>query len=255
MSNATKLLYMDIETEPLLSWTWGTWQQDVIRVEKEWGILCFAYSWDGGPVKVVARPDFPDHYAKDPDSDLKVCEVLWGLLDEAQIACGHNIDQFDLPKSRARFAANGLAPHSPVQTIDTLKIAKRMFKFTSNRLGEIGPLLGLGEKKDTGGFQLWIDVMRGDEKAWRKMKSYCAQDVRLLIAVLEALRPWMETGLPSMSILTGDLDACPKCGEKPLTKQGFKYTKVSKFQQWRCVTNGCWSRSRLAERDEKPQLV
>lgn len=42
--NGPKILLLDIETSPLLSYTWGIWQQDVPlnMIEKDWGVLSWS---------------------------------------------------------------------------------------------------------------------------------------------------------------------------------------------------------------------
>ena len=61
-----KILIVDIETTPLTSYTWGIYEQNVIKVVKDWKILCFAYKWLGEKnTEVVSLPEFTKRYAKD----------------------------------------------------------------------------------------------------------------------------------------------------------------------------------------------
>ena len=127
-----KILFFDIETAPNMSYVWGQWQQDVIDHVQEWYILCFSYKWEGEKkTHVVSLNDF-DLYSKDLENDLNVVQKLWELLDEADIVIGHNSDAFDIKKANARFAYHDLGPPSHYQTVDTLKMARRHFKFNSN---------------------------------------------------------------------------------------------------------------------------
>ena len=129
-----KILFFDIETAPNMSYVWGQWQQDVIDHVQEWYILCFSYKWEGQKkTQVVSLNDF-DLYSEDLENDLNVVHKLWELLDEADIVIGNNSVAFDIKKANARFAYHNLGPTRHYQTVDTLKIARRYFKFNSNSI-------------------------------------------------------------------------------------------------------------------------
>ena len=74
------------------------------------------------------------------------------MFDEADVVIAHNGDKFDMRKANARFGH--YEPPMPVQQVDTLKVARKYFKFESNKLGDLGEHLGLGNKEVTGGFAL-----------------------------------------------------------------------------------------------------
>ena len=60
-----KILLIDLENTPILSYNWGLWEQNAIEVKEDWYILCFAYKWLGEKkTRVVALPDFKE-YKKD----------------------------------------------------------------------------------------------------------------------------------------------------------------------------------------------
>ena len=90
--------------------------------------------------QVVAVKDF-ELYNKDPENDLHVIQKLWDLFQEADVVIGHNSDAFDIKKANSRFAYHNLGPTSHYQSVDTLKIARRHFKFNSNKLGHLGETL------------------------------------------------------------------------------------------------------------------
>ncbi len=250
----TKILYYDIETAPNLAYVWGQYQQDVIAHEREWYMMCVSYRWEHQKrTHVCAMVDFPEAYMKDPENDYHVVKKLWELIDEADIVIAHNGDKFDMRKANARFVKHGLGPASPVKSVDTLKVARRYFMFNSNRLNHVGQHLGLGQKVDTGGFQTWAGCMRGDMKAWKTMIKYARQDVDLLRDVYLALRPWMKNH-PNLNIHTKE-HACPTCGSYNLQRRGYKTTQTTSYQQWQCNDCRSYSRSRLAEKTEKPSIV
>jgi len=170
---------------------------------------------------------------------------------------GHNGDKFDVKKTNARFIAHGMNPPSPYKTIDTLKVARRFFKFDSNKLDQLGRYLKLGRKVETGGIQLWFGCMSGKMSAWNKMVKYNKQDVQLLEDVYLKLRPWMSNH-PNLNKYMETAHNCPACGSHDLQRRGTDGTvgNVNLYQRWRC--NDCykWSRSRMAEKEvTKPQIV
>jgi DNA polymerase elongation subunit (family B) len=234
-----KILLLDIETSPNLGYVWGKWQQDVIDFEKQWHLLSFAWKWYGESKKtfVLGLPDF-ESYRKNKESDAQLAYHLWGLFDEADVIVAHNGDAFDIPKCNSRFIAAGLKPPAPYKTIDTWKIAKARFGFTSNKLNDLGKELRVGEKVQTGGFSTWAGCMRGDKDSWKLMKKYNAQDVDLLEKVYEKLAPWAKT-LPNLNAIT-EGDACPHCQGK-VQKRGYEATLTGKKQRYHCQKCGRWS--------------
>lgn len=242
-----RILFFDIETAPNLSYVWGHYQQDVIAHEREWYVLCVGYMWLGDKrAKVLALPDY-EGYEKDPENDKALAQEVWDLLDEADIVIAHNGDKFDVKKMNARFLAHGLGPPSSYKTVDTLKGARRAFKLNSNRLGDLGAFLGVGEKQKTDGFQTWAGCMRGDEKAWGTMTRYCRQDVELLGRVYLKLLPWLGSH-PNLNVYPGEpKDRCPRCGSAKRQRRGYAISRTMRYIRYQC--NGCkgYYRERLGE--------
>lgn len=240
-----KILLYDIETSPLLSYVWGLWQQDVLKVEADWYMLCFAAKWLGKrKIITSALSDYP-LYKKNKENDREVIKALWKLLDEADIVIAHNGDRFDIRKSNARFIAHGLGPPSPYITIDTLKIARKYFKFDSNKLDELGRHLKIGRKVHTGGMKLWFDCMSGDLTAWRKMIRYNKQDVRLLQDVYLKLRPWHENH-PSTNGINDEERRCTVCQSTNIHSRGKKQVAsgLSYYKRYKCMDCGKWLKGR-----------
>ena len=138
--------------------------------------------------------------------------------------------------------------------MDTLKLARRYFKFNSNRLGHLGEHLGLGGKEVTGGFQTWEGCMKGDPKAWKLMKKYAKQDVDLLVDVYERLRPWA-TNHPNRNVIDGTSYACPTCGSNKLQKRGKRRTRTMVYQTLQCTRCRSYCRERLALPVDRVEVV
>lgn len=232
-----KILLFDIETSPIISYNWGIWEQNALEVKEEWYILCFAYKWLGqNTVNVVALPDFRG-YKKDKKNDFELIKKLHALFEEAEIIIAHNGDQFDIKKSNARFIFHGLEPPHNYKTIDTLKLARRYFKFDSNKLDYLGQYLKLGRKLPHTGKHLWFGCMDGDMKSWELMKRYNKQDIVLLEKVYKKLRGWAKTGV-NMNIVFGGLVNCPRCHSEHIKKDGFNYGASSIHQTYKCMVCG-----------------
>lgn len=249
-SKKPRILIVDIETAPLLNWCWGVWEVNAIKVEKDWYMLAFSAKWLGeNKTYVYALPDFKEQYKKNPESDKELVHKLWDFLDEADMVIGHNSDKFDIKKSNTRFIANHLMPPSPYIQIDTLKIAKKHFAFTSNKLGDLAEKLGLRGKLETGGFELWLGCIRGDKKAWATMKAYNKQDVVVTEQVYERLKGWHATH-PNVAMFTRRGMTCKNCGSNKMQKRGVRRLVTGWKEVFACADCGASSRGELIKQKD-----
>ena len=254
-SNKAKILLYDIETAPNMVYTWGVYEQNALEVIRPWYILCFAYKWlDEPTTKVVSLTDFPKDYKNNHENDYNVVKALHDLFNEADVIIAHNGNNFDQKKVSARFLVHNFEPPINYRQIDTLKEARKHFKFDSNKLNDLGVILGVGEKVPTGGFQLWKDCMAGEPSAWNKMKKYNKQDVVLLEKVYKKLRPWIANH-PNVSTLNGLTNGCPKCGSTHLQKRGIKRNKTTSYQTYQCQSCRGYCRSRTNMKTQLPIYV
>lgn len=240
MRGDAKILFLDIENTPNLGWVWDKWQQDVIKYEREWNLLCFAWKWKGQKkVQCLALPDFIS-YEKDQNDDFYLTKALRELLDEADVVVAHNGKEFDVRKTNARILKHGLLPPSPYRVVDTKVIAKHVFKLNSNSLKDIAIYLDLDKKMDPGGYGLWERCMKGDPKAWAKMKKYNKQDVVVLEQVYERLLPW-DAYHPNITLGSGVGLRCPGCGSFDVERRGWRTLKSWRAQRFVCKSCGKWS--------------
>lgn len=243
MTDTPKTLFIDIETFPLVVNTWGLWQQNVINTLR-WSTICAcSWKWKDGKQTTKALPDYKG-YKPGAVNDEKLVNELWELLDEADIVVAHNGDDFDIKKMNARFVKYGLTPPTPYKTVDTKKVAKRLFRFDSASLNNICSYLGIGKKMSTGGFELWEGCLAGDTKSWEKMKKYNAHDVRLLEEVYDRMLPWMNDH-PNKGLWRPN--SCPKCGSDRLQSRGLARTITRNYRRFQCMDCGGWSRSTQSE--------
>jgi uncharacterized protein YprB with RNaseH-like and TPR domain len=237
--DTAKILYIDIETAPSLGWVWAKWQTNVIDFKADWYILSVAWKWGHqDKVHVLGLNDFAG-YKRHKENDKSLVKKIWSLLDEADVIVAHNGDEFDLPKINTRFLTHELSPTSPYKTVDTLKIARKVFKFDSNKLDDLGRYLGIGRKLPHTGFNLWQGCMLGDKDAWTKMKQYNMHDVELLSEVYSLMRAWDKNHPQINQGLTAN-EACPTCSSKNVQRRGFSYTLLRKKQRYQCLNCRRW---------------
>jgi ribosomal protein S27AE len=230
-----KILAWDVETSPIVGAVWGLWEQNLSHhhILEDWNLLTVAWKWIGKS-KVEAAAVSP----KSPTNDKELVKRVHAVLSEADVLVAHNGDKFDLKKFNARAIFNGLAPLPPITTIDTLKVAKSVFAFTSNRLDYLGHFLGVGRKMETGGLNLWLKVMKGDKDALAKMVKYNKVDVEVLEGVYQKLRPYMRNH-PNEG-LTSKVECCPTCGSEKFAKSGVRHTRTRSYQRYQCGSCQSW---------------
>lgn len=249
-----KILLWDIENTPALGYSWQKYDTNIISFKEDWYILSFAYKWLGQKTThVVGLNDFPN-YKRNKRDDKQLCLVLRDLLDEADVTIAHNGDAFDMRKANARFLINGIDLPSPSRQIDTLRIARRVAMFTSNKLGDLGESLGLGGKADTGGFETWLGCMEGSERAWKILKKYNKADVDLLEKVYYKLRPWAPAH-PNLSLMAEMPDSCPRCGVPGQMWRRGKRPQMTRIQErFQCqACRGYSTGTRTLTADEAPR--
>lgn len=251
-----KILLLDIETLPNIAYIWKLYEETTHTgmIEKDWHLACWCAKWlDKKEIMSSSIIDFKN-YKKNPENDKSCLEKLWKLLDEADIVIAHNGARFDIPKINTRFIKNGMTPPSPYKILDTLKSARFYFGFTSNRLNDLGQFLEVGQKVDTGGFQLWKRCMKGEKKAFQEMVKYCKQDVLLLEAVYKKLRPYINNH-PSVTVTEdSSVFQCPKCGSNKMQRRGVAHTNVATYRRYSCNDCGAWSRGKENIRNNKLEL-
>lgn len=244
--NKARILLYDLETSPNLAYVWGKYEQDVLSFKNESEILSVAWKWlDEKKVNVVTRADFKDK------TDRSICEVIWNLLDEADIVVGHNSIEFDNKKANARFAAHQMPPPSGYLNVDTRRVAKSVFKFNSNKLDDLCKHLNIGSKAKTGGFSLWLECMAGSKKAFKTMGEYNKQDVVLLEKIYLYFLPWINNH-PNVALINLRPKACTRCGSDSFKSKGVRYTKTRIYRTYRCNDcHGVFSDTKSEKIEEK----
>lgn len=232
-----KIAFFDIENSPSLTWTWENYDTNVIRTERDWHLISFAVKWaHEDKVKVYALPDFPG-YKKNKNCDKALCRQLWDIFNEADILVAHNSD-FDIKKSNARFLVHGFKPPSPYKSICTLKMARRCYKFNSNKLDDLARSLKVGAKLPTTGKDLWFGCLAGNPQSWAHMRKYNAMDVEILEKVYQRMKPYAPNH-PNLNLFDGN-DGCPTCKSTNVQRRGFMVKLTTRRQRFHCQGCGHW---------------
>jgi hypothetical protein len=261
-----KVLFFDVETSALETKErkWGLWDERPIKreVTKDYQILTVAWHWYGEMrrgkhvVYVIGQDDLPGYVPGQID-DLELLREFHKVISEAQYVVAHNGDTFDMKKLRARMVLKGLPPFPAPKQYDTLKAAKRVGKFTSNRLGDLARDFGVDEKGDPGGFETWEGCENGDPKSWRHMKRYNKADIPPMIGVYDRLTPW-DKQAPDLNVLADMPDACTRCLGRVFELRGLTIpTKTgTRRQRYQCKAVNCgkWLQGRNIIRSDV-QLV
>ena len=251
-----KILTLDIENAPMLSYHWQLWDQSIhqpMRIENNRSyMMSVAAKW--------LHSDEVFYFETRNEDDSAITAAIIKLVDEADIVVGHNAQKFDMKKINAYAILNGIEPPSPYRVVDTMLIAKKHFAFERNTLDYLSHVLCTSQKsshKKFNGFELWSECIKGNEEAWEEMKHYNIQDVKVTEELYLILRPWAK-GHPSV-VTTSDstVHRCTSCGSKDIHEDGYSVTNVSKFKRYKCNNCNSFSRARknLLSKDAREALL
>lgn len=228
-----KTLLIDIETFPLKGYAWGT--KDVYiannQVISPPGVLSFAAEWYEKPYNQVFHSLWND-------GTRGMADAVWDLMQEADAVITYNGDRFDLPWLNTLWIESGVSkdrgfPTEPA-TIDLYKTVRSRLRLHSNKLEHVTAWLGVKSKIQTGGFDLWVGCMNGDENAQKRMERYNRNDVAIMRKVYEGLRPLMRSH-PNSNVIDGTEDRCPVCKSARRAKDGTRPTLTRRYQRYRCL--------------------
>lgn len=233
-----KVLFLDIETAPILGYVWSLWEQNVAlnQIKQDWYLLSWAAKWQGSDKMLYQDV----RGSKTADEDKKILPELWKLLDKADIIITQNGKAFDEKKIKARFLLNKMKPPSSFRHIDTKQLAKKHFGLTSNRLEYMTDKLCVKYKKlkhkEFPGFELWTECLAGNPRAWREMKKYNTHDVLALEELYDILAAW-DTSI-NRNVYHGREDFACQCGHPAFMRYGYRFTNAGKFQRYKCKSCG-----------------
>jgi DNA polymerase elongation subunit (family B)/predicted RNA-binding Zn-ribbon protein involved in translation (DUF1610 family) len=234
-----KILTLDIETFPILAWTFSTKNafigpSNIIQPAK---MVSWAAKWYGHEGVMFASEFHHGHK--------RMVERMFRLLDEADIVVTYNGKRFDIPHINREIEVLKLGIPAPYQQIDLFQHCKRMFRFSTGNLDQAVTELGLGKKVEHEGFGLWLKCIAGDKDAWDRFRTYNIHDVVLTERLLDRVLAWGGPGIPNFGLYVDEArPICPKpnCGSTRMQRRGTSQTQVSRYQRYQCQDCGGWSR-------------
>jgi hypothetical protein len=252
--NKPNILLFDLECAPKVAYVWQFFKVFVQpdMVVQDGYLMTAAWKWLG------ANHTGCFSIEDTPEDDYELTKMVAMLLDNADVVIAHNAKKFDIPLINARCLVHGIKPPSPYKIIDTLEIARKKFRFDSNKLEYLAMRLGCkpkGGHKKFPGFLLWKECMAGNPEAWKEMVDYNINDVETLEEIYLKMRPWMDQHPNIAHIIGGNATRCAKCGSLHLQRRGTYKSNVGVYQRYQCVDCGGWSRSRFTEERGNKQFL
>ena len=251
---APRIVLFDIETIPNLLEALKVWPQlsdfegrtlkaDITTV------ICFGWMRLGDKkAKVETAWGLSGGVSRwgDVNDDYLLIKRAHAILVDADIIVTHNGKRFDLGFINTRILYwrvkkkdKSLTVLPPIPHIDTCQIARSKMYLFSNRLSRLGGFFGVGEKIDTGGWDLWVDVWHKKAKAMRLMAKYCKGDVELLARIFTEVKG-ISKDIPNMNLFSSR-PVCPRCGHNALRKDRLRTLKSKIVQTYSCRVCGSWT--------------
>jgi DNA polymerase elongation subunit (family B) len=238
-----KILILDIEWRPTLTYMWGAWKQNVVDefIVSDGGLFCVGLKWAGQKETHIYSDWQHGHKA--------MLEHVRNHMADADAIVTFNGDKYDLPKLEGEFILHDVALPPKAASIDLYKVCKKLGYF-KNSLKFISKYLGIGAKLEHEGAAFFRKAVDGDAKALNKMERYCGQDVKLTeklyYRILPAIRnhPYLH-----------EINECPNCGGRKTQHRGYRYTRTQKIERIWCVNNHWFDGARKKKSYVEPRRV
>jgi len=245
-----KVLILDIELSKAIYYSFPSFRPVKLNLkDKIQGqfIISAAWRWWGEEeIKLVSVLDDKRRFKRDFSDDYHVVNELCEVVKEADILVGHNSDGFDVKHLSFMAYKHDLPPLPHLNSIDTLKQARRRFKNDSLSMDEIAKIRQLTHKTDVPNKnQVWNDASSGCPIAIQTIADYNIDDIDVQTEMFDDMLPWM-INHPVLHLLEGEASkgmVCGACGEvEDLQKRGFAYNKqrTTKYQRFVCNTCNHW---------------
>lgn len=242
-----RIVVLDIErvpmwTKPLPVWDMAGLKNHYLTSDEieSWGrTICMAYRWQG---------EKEMHFISEwGDGRGEFLDKAWDVYDEADVVVGHNVQDFDSLHLNGDWIIAGRTLPSPVQYVDTLKLARKGANWEANHLDTLDKRFGHRGKTDKYRIQMAMDAVNGDVRAQKKIQRYNEGDIRASERVYERLRPLSKVNVGAF--VDSDVPACPACGGTELERRGYSYTAAGAYPRFHCKNKRCgkWSKGRKSE--------
>ncbi len=247
MKDPRKILLIDLETSHDLLAKFGLYPEytNPENIIKGASIICAAWKWfEQKEIHSANVVDKPKSFSKDRNNDKNVVLELKKAMEKADVIVAHNGDRFDVKWFNTRCLYHGIPEIAPPFTIDTLKIAKKHYRFSSNKLDYLGKYLGVGRKIKTHN-HWWLAIVdlnvptKEAIKLAKKMEAYNKMDVLLLERVFKKLKH--RAVMPNATLFHDTpICICPNCSSDDVQRSGIKVNKSGRYQRFHCMQCSSW---------------
>ena len=237
MITKRKRLFFDIETSFNIGFFWRSgWGQTIPpeNIIHERKVICASYKWEYEDVVHTLVWD-------ENQDDKRLLKNFIKVLNKADEIVAHNGDRFDIKWLRTRCLYHDLPMFPKYQSIDTLKQAKSLFNFNSNKLDYIAKFLNVGAKTEHEGIDLWKKViLENDQDALNRMIHYCENDVMILEKVFKKLNSYTKPTIHYGTLKGADKYVCPECGNHHLHLSKTYTTSMGTLRRnMKCANKNC----------------
>lgn len=243
-----KVCFIDIETTFNIGLHFGNYNQNlgVDHKVRDSHLLSYAYAWNDGDVvsEVLDAKTIQDDVIRSiveqdafTDIDYDMVLKIWSILDNAAVIVAQNGKSFDIKRINSYFLKYDLPLPSPYKVYDTLSVAKKMFNMSFKSLKFLAQYLGVTQKIDNSGVDLWKSCTLGwSQDDLDEMEMYNRGDIETLREVYYKLLKYDNDSV-NMALYSdsGSDSLCPTCGShnvSPLGKQCA--TNKRKYEVYRC---------------------
>ena len=253
-----KILLFDIEYGPTSAYVYQFYRQNISenQIIEHGYMLSWSAMWYGDAEEKIIYEE-----ARTRKQEKKLVKSLFKLLEEADVAVGHNLKRYDMKMTKGRGLVHGLPPLKQPKMVDTLSLCRREFRLPRNSLSAVAEYLGVTKKsehKEYPGFTLFIECLKDAKSpAWEVLQEYNKQDVVVLKEIYEKLRGH-DTQSPNLGLFKFDTrNVCPKCGSSELQPVAPIATNMQVYSGYRCKNCGGISRSRqtIVEKMQKKNIL
>lgn len=244
------ILFLDIETTPLIVDVWDTGKQYVghDQILKDRSVLSWAAKWQHKPEIMY----MDTRARRDKRDDKTIVKGLWKLIDQANAIVTQNGKRFDEKVLNARFEKHRIGIPSSYQHIDVYQIVKKKFKLPSYSLAYLTKYFGIEGKyiqrpEGYNGRALWRKCEAGELEAFDVMQKYNCTDISpTLEGVYERVKHWavgvnyFNLNLFVNTDSNGELMqgyTC-QCGSTDFWENGRDYLSTGVFKRWKCKNCG-----------------
>lgn len=225
-----KVLFIDIETSPILGWFYALGKTHIgdVQIEQDSMVTSISYMFEGEKKPHILTWDFK---AKQGEKDKQMLIKIVEIMNSSDIIIGQNGDNFDLKTLQWRLNVLNLTPREEILTLDTLKLSRKSFRPPCHKQDYRSKKYGFGGKIPQDMTDC-ILVAKGDKARSSRRAVYNIKDVLDLRRIF-----WKELNyyirLPSwfIGLLTGIKSKCPDCGSLRSIRHGKRVSKSQGEQQ------------------------